>query len=126
MIGLPRMIRLIRPRGDRHRFRVGWSLDFPVCRKASANRRRCPWRLRLKRQRPPKVFAYSSPDFDNLHLRSYTCRTNGVGISATDPVAAAKIAGLRYVTDRVAGIRRVGTGKTFRYFRPDGRPVRDP
>jgi len=49
-----------------------------------------------------------------------------VGLAATNPVAAAKIAGLRYVTDRMPGIRRVGAGKTFRYFGPDGRLVRDP
>jgi DNA topoisomerase-1 len=41
-------------------------------------------------------------------------------------MAAAKIAGLRYVTDRMPGIRRVGVGKTFRYFGPNGRLIRDP
>jgi DNA topoisomerase I len=49
-----------------------------------------------------------------------------VGLSATNPVAAAKIAGLRYVTDRMPGIRRLGAGKSFRYFAPDGRLIRDP
>ena len=48
-----------------------------------------------------------------------------VGIVQTNPVAAAKSAGLRYVTDRMPGIRRVGTGKTFRYFTPTGRLIRD-
>jgi DNA topoisomerase-1 len=32
---------------------------------------------------------------------------------------------LRYVSDREPGLRRVGTGKGFRYVRPDGRRVRD-
>jgi DNA topoisomerase-1 len=40
-------------------------------------------------------------------------------------VAAARLAGLRYVSDRRPGIRRVGTGKTFRYFSPEGRLIRD-
>jgi len=48
-----------------------------------------------------------------------------VGLAATNPVRAAKIAGLRYVTDRMAGIRRIGTNKTFRYFGPNGRLIRD-
>jgi DNA topoisomerase-1 len=37
----------------------------------------------------------------------------------------ARAAGLRYVTDRIAGIRRVRSGKTFRYVGPDGKPVRE-
>ena len=48
-----------------------------------------------------------------------------MGLAATNPAAAAKIAGLRYVTDRMPGIRRVGVGKSFRYFGPDGRLIRD-
>jgi len=36
------------------------------------------------------------------------------------------MAGLRYVSDRRPGIRRVGVGKTFRYFGPDGRQIRNP
>ena len=49
-----------------------------------------------------------------------------MGLAATNPVAAAKIAGLRYVTDRMAGIRRIGVGKSFRYFGPNDRAIRDP
>jgi len=48
-----------------------------------------------------------------------------VGLPASNPVVAAKIAGLRYVTDRMPGIRRIGTGKTFRYIGPNGRVIRD-
>jgi DNA topoisomerase-1 len=49
-----------------------------------------------------------------------------VGFITTDSVAAAKSAGLRYVTDRMPGIRRIGSGKTFRYIGATGRLVRDP
>jgi len=48
-----------------------------------------------------------------------------VGLPQTNPVVSARIAGLRYVTDRLPGIRRVRTGKTFRYIGPNSRPVRD-
>jgi DNA topoisomerase-1 len=46
--------------------------------------------------------------------------------AATDPLVAAKVAGLRYVTDDRPGIRRIRAGHGFRYVDPDGRPVRDP
>ena len=48
-----------------------------------------------------------------------------MGLASANPVAAAKIAGLRYVTDRTPGLRRIGSGKTFRYFGPTGRLIRD-
>jgi DNA topoisomerase I len=44
----------------------------------------------------------------------------------TEPVSAAKAAGLRYVSDTQPGIRRVPSGKGFRYLDADGKPVRDP
>ena len=43
----------------------------------------------------------------------------------TDPVESAKAAGLRYVTDRQAGIHRLKRGAGFRYTGPDGKPVHD-
>ncbi len=43
----------------------------------------------------------------------------------TDPVEAAKAAGLRYVSDARPGIHRHRHGKHFRYAAPDGTPVRD-
>ena len=46
--------------------------------------------------------------------------------AATNPAVSARIAGLRYVTDRMPGIRRVGAGKSFRYLAPNGRLIRDP
>ena len=44
----------------------------------------------------------------------------------TDPVASAKEAGLRYVSDRQPGIRRKRAGKGWSYVGPDGKPIRDP
>ncbi len=42
-----------------------------------------------------------------------------------DPQAAAKAAGLRYVTDEMPGIRRVSRGKHFAYLAPDGKEIAD-
>ena len=42
-----------------------------------------------------------------------------------DPSDAARAAGLRYVTDRAPGIRRLRAGKGFTYVGPDGRKLRD-
>lgn len=43
----------------------------------------------------------------------------------TDPVASAKAAGLRYVTDTKPGIQRKPWRKSFRYFDADGAVLRD-
>ena len=43
-----------------------------------------------------------------------------------DPAAAARAAGLRYVTDARPGIHRKRSGTAFRYVDPHGKPVRDP
>jgi DNA topoisomerase-1 len=40
-----------------------------------------------------------------------------------DPQASARAAGLRYVTDRMPGIRREPRGKTFVYIGPDGKEI---
>ena len=43
-----------------------------------------------------------------------------------DPLASARVAGLRYVNDeQTPGLRRVGRGRRVRYLRPDGRPLKD-
>ena len=42
-----------------------------------------------------------------------------------DPVASAKAAGLRYVTDTRPGIRRESRGKKWLYFQPDSTPMKD-
>jgi DNA topoisomerase I len=47
------------------------------------------------------------------------------GSPPTDPVLAARAAGLRYANDVRPGIQRKTTGKAFRYLDPEGRPVRD-
>jgi DNA topoisomerase I len=49
-----------------------------------------------------------------------------LGLSPADPVEAARVAGLRYVSDRIPGILRRKSGKGMRYLDTDGRPVRDP
>ena len=41
----------------------------------------------------------------------------------TDPVQAAKTAGLRYVMDSIPGIRRKRHGKSFSYVGVDGKPI---
>jgi DNA topoisomerase-1 len=43
----------------------------------------------------------------------------------TDPVASAKAAGLRYVSDEMPGITRVSRSKHFAYIAPDGKAVTD-
>ena len=45
---------------------------------------------------------------------------------ATDPAAAAREAGLRYVHDSQPGLRRRRAGKGFSYVDLDGRPIHDP
>ena len=42
-----------------------------------------------------------------------------------DPVESSKLAGLRYVSDEKPGITRRRRGKSFQYFDPDGKPIRD-
>ncbi len=42
-----------------------------------------------------------------------------------DPVAAAKAAGLRYVSDAMPGIKRIARGKHFAYVAPDGKEITD-
>jgi DNA topoisomerase-1 len=42
-----------------------------------------------------------------------------------DPVKAAKVAQLRYVSDKKPGITRHRSGTSFSYHHPDGKPVRD-
>ena len=48
-----------------------------------------------------------------------------MGLPQTDPIVSAKKAGLRYVSDQRPGIRRIGTGKSFRYIKAGGGIVRD-
>jgi DNA topoisomerase I len=50
---------------------------------------------------------------------------SGPLVDRDDPVAAAKAAGLRYVSDDVPGITRVRHGKGFAYFSSEGKQIRD-
>ncbi len=45
--------------------------------------------------------------------------------TSPDPQTSAKEAGLRYVYDSKPGITRKRSGKTFRFYSADGKPVRD-
>ena len=47
-------------------------------------------------------------------------------VTASEPLNAAKEAGLTYVSDQVPGIRRLRSGTGFRYVAPGGAAVRDP
>jgi DNA topoisomerase-1 len=46
-------------------------------------------------------------------------------VSALEPAASARAAGLRYATDATPGIRRLKARAGFRYVAADGRPVRE-
>ncbi len=45
--------------------------------------------------------------------------------SLAEAAVSANVAGLRYVTDRMPGISRIGSRKSFRYVAPNGRVIRD-
>jgi hypothetical protein len=46
-------------------------------------------------------------------------------LSAANSVTSARIAGLRYVTDQLPGVRRIGGKRTFRYIAPNDQPLDD-
>ena len=46
--------------------------------------------------------------------------------SLADPEETAAAAGLRHVTNAMPGLRRVRSGRGFRYLGPDGTPLQDP
>src|SRR4051812_19856998 len=50
---------------------------------------------------------------------------NGTQEIVADPVETAKLSGLRYVTDEIAGFRRKRSGPTFRYFDQKEKPIKD-
>jgi DNA topoisomerase-1 len=68
-----------------------------------------------------------------LHPQTMKASSSRTGRSANrtaaDPavaaIASARAAGLRYVSDAMPGIRRIASGKQFRYVRPDGKALRD-
>ncbi|MDQ2717483.1 MAG: DNA topoisomerase IB, partial [Chloroflexota bacterium] len=54
-----------------------------------------------------------------------SCEPPQVELQTLDPVASARAAGLRYVSDSMPGIRRRRVGKHFSYSGPDGKPIHD-
>lgn len=58
-------------------------------------------------------------------LESHLAPRVAVTEALSDPVASARAAGLRYVSDARPGITRHRAGKAFTYTYPDGSPVRD-
>lgn len=61
------------------------------------------------------------PQIDRVHRSEQA----GERAAVTDPVASARSAGLRYVSDRRPGIRRRRAGTHFSYIGLDGTPIRD-
>jgi DNA topoisomerase-1 len=51
-------------------------------------------------------------------------RRSTASVIVLHPVESARSAGLRYTTDRKAGIQRMRRGRAFVYIDPDGRPLR--
>lgn len=60
-----------------------------------------------------------------VRRRSEALQVERVAPPVSDPVASARAAGLRYVTDTIPGICRKRAGRGVRYLGPDGRPVRE-
>src|SRR5581483_10043728 len=87
-----------------------------------------------QKQQGARYFDHNAEDYigfstacDDLLLPGAGKRqTNIVGSEILDPVKSARIAGLRYVTDRIPGIRRIRAGKGFRYLQPNGKVLKDP
>jgi DNA topoisomerase-1 len=75
-----------------------------------------------RRQRPPARSGRASRKLKPLPSRNAAIRSQPV---TEEAVAAARSAGLRYVSDETAGITREAAGKTFRYRDPNGRVVKD-
>jgi DNA topoisomerase-1 len=65
------------------------------------------------------------PSFLEEHWEDTLSRIKQVVETITDPAESAKAAGLRYVSDTKPGIKRVESGRGFRYIGTDGKPVRD-
>ena len=57
-------------------------------------------------------------------LRQFDCICH-IGMFSTDPLESAAEAGLRYVRSEGPAIRRIRSGRGFRYLGLDGRPLAD-
>ncbi len=78
------------------------------------------------RTSPPAIPRIELPMSRSSAPRKHSTRKSAPPVEViTDPVASAKAAGLRYVTDARPGIQRLKRGATFRYVSPEGTPVRD-
>ena len=79
----------------------------------------------MARSRLPAAWRRLNADARAKHrvLRHVRRRVRANG--SLPPPESAEVAGLRYVTDRARGIRRLGRPKRFRYVGADGRPLRD-
>src|SRR5262245_44203904 len=51
---------------------------------------------------------------------------NDSAATSAEALQAARAEGLRYVTDAWPGIRRIRSGRGFKFLGPDGRAVKDP
>ncbi|HEU5315256.1 MAG TPA: DNA topoisomerase IB [Chloroflexota bacterium] len=60
-----------------------------------------------------------------MTLLEAVVESNASAEELLDPVASAEAAGLRYVSDHTAGIRRKKDGEGFTYVKPDGEKVSD-
>ena len=63
--------------------------------------------------------------YATTHAQSKRSRPTPLPAPVTDPVASARLARLRYVSDTTPGIRRKRAGTGFSYRRPDGTLVHD-
>jgi DNA topoisomerase I len=59
-------------------------------------------------------------------MRKQTSQKTIIALTTEAAQATAQAIGLRYVNDSAAGIRRLRSGKKFRYVNPDKTPLRDP
>src|SRR5262245_56107139 len=79
---------------------------------------------------PPATAVLPAPWARLTASRHSTSRVNlgrRTPAAAAAPERSAQAAGLRYVNDtRLAGIRRIGKDRRFRYVDPHGRTVSDP
>jgi DNA topoisomerase I len=92
------------------------------CRISGHDPRRAPVESFTGTTSAPGSFVVSDPLGSNFVL----LEASDTSLAIVDPKDAAESAGLRYVSDARAGIRRKKTGKGFAYIRPDGSRLADP
>src|SRR4051812_38418998 len=80
----------------------------------------CHWKMRRS-----SLFVTPEPPTAVL-VRFFAMQKRDLLPPATDSVAAAREAGLRYVSDDTPGLRREAHGKTFCYRGVQGNIIKDP